>query len=258
MNDAVLISRPMPHIAVVTLNRPAARNAVDASVAAGLNEAVTTTEADPEIWAVVLTGAGDQAFSAGADLKAVAAGKGEGLWTKNGGFGGFVYAKREKPWIAAVNGLALAGGFELALACDMIVATEEAAFALPEVKRGLIAAAGGVFRLPRRLPRVLALELVATGERLDAQRALALGLINRVVPKGQACDAALALAETICANAPLAVRESLKLVRAAQDRDEAEMWSMSNAARQRIQTTEDFREGPLAFIEKRAPRWTGR
>src|ERR1700685_4334324 len=134
MNDAVLIERRMPHIAVVTLNRPAARNAVSADVTAGLAAAVVATEADPDIWAVVLTGAGDQAFSAGADLKVVAAGDGNSLWTAAGGFGGFVYVEREKPWIAAVNGLALAGGFEIALACDLIVATENAAFALPEVK----------------------------------------------------------------------------------------------------------------------------
>jgi enoyl-CoA hydratase/carnithine racemase len=258
MNDAVLIESRTRHIAVVTLNRPAARNAVSADVTAGLAAAVAATEADPDIWAVVLTGAGDQAFSAGADLKVVAAGDGNSLWTADGGFAGFVYVEREKPWIAAVNGLALAGGFEIALACDMIVATENAAFALPEVKRGLIAAAGGVFRLPRRLPRALALELIATGERLEAPRAYALGLVNRIVPAGQACDAAVTLAEAMCVNAPLAVRESLKLARAAADHSEAQMWTQSDAARNRIQNTEDFQEGPRAFIEKRPPRWTGR
>ncbi|SDR59940.1 enoyl-CoA hydratase [Rhizobiales bacterium GAS113] len=258
MNDAVLIERRTTRIAVVTLNRPGARNAVDAAVTAGLANALATTEADPDIWAVVVTGAGEQAFCAGADLKVIAAGQSDSLRTAAGGFAGFVFAEREKPWIAAVNGLALAGGFEIALACDLIVATENAAFALPEVKRGLIASAGGAFRLPRRLPRALALEMIATGERLEAQRALALGLVNRIVPAGTACDAAISLAEAICANAPLAVRESLKIGRIAADHAEAEMWVRSDAARQRIQATEDYREGPRAFIEKRPPRWTGR
>ena len=168
---AVLFERAGAHVALVTINRPAARNAVNGAVAQGMEAAVRETEADPAIRAVVLTGAGDAAFCAGADLKEVSAGGGAALWTEGGGFAGFVFAPRTKLWIAAVNGAALAGGTEIALACDLVVAAESASFGLPEVKRGLIAAAGGLYRLPRALPRAIALELIATGGRIDARRA---------------------------------------------------------------------------------------
>jgi enoyl-CoA hydratase len=182
----------------------------------------------------------------------------EPLSTAENGFAGFVTAKRSKPWIAAVNGIALAGGFEIALACDMIVAADDAVFGLPEVTRGLIAAAGGVYRLARRLPQALAFELIATGNRIDAHRAAALGLVNHVVPKADTRAAAMRLAVTIAANAPLAVIESLAIARRAYDLEDAALYRLSAQAQARIMLTEDFKEGPRAFIEKRPARWLGR
>ena len=256
--DVVTLEVPSPHVAVVTLRRPEARNAINAQIAVSLGGFVSQLEADPDVWVVVLTGAGGQAFSAGADLKEIAGGRIASLFTPAGGFAGFVAAERSKPWIAAVDGVALAGGCEIALACDMIVASEDAAFGLPEVTRGLIAAAGGVYRLPRALPRALALELIATGARLDAARALSFGLINRVVPKSLTLSSALELAVSIAANAPVAVRESLAIARKTFDMNDATLARMSAEGQVRIMQTEDFREGPRAFIEKRPPRWVGR
>jgi len=257
-NAEVTVEISESHIAVVTLCRPEARNAINGAVTAALDRIVRSTELDPEVWVVVLTGSGGRAFCAGADLKEVAAGRLESLFTRDGGFAGLVRARRSKVWIAAVDGLALAGGFEIALACDLIVASEDAEFALPEVKRGLIAAAGGLYRLPRALPRALAFELIATGERLTAARALTFGLINRVMPKEQTLPEALSLARAIAANAPVAVRESLSIARQAPDLDEEALARLSEEGQQRIMCTEDFIEGPRAFIEKRAPRWSGR
>ncbi|WP_066554619.1 crotonase/enoyl-CoA hydratase family protein [Croceicoccus bisphenolivorans] len=256
--DVVTVTTNVPHVAVVTINRPDARNAVNGEVAAALDAAVKQVENDPDIWAAVLTGAGGTAFSAGADLKEVSKGNIDSLYTKDGQFAGFVKHPRDKVWIAAVDGFALAGGCELALACDMIVASENSTFALPEVTRGLVAAAGGVYRIVRAIPRALAFELIATGERLPAPRAAELGLVNRVVPQGEALAGALELAQKICANAPIAVRESLKVARQALDHDDDALFDMGLEAQERVKVTEDFREGPLAFIEKRAPQWKGR
>ena len=255
---AVLFERAGAHVALVTFNRPAARNAVNAAVAQALDAIVRQTEADPEIWAVVLTGAGEAAFCAGADLKEVSAGAGAALWTEGGGFAGFVFAPRTKLWIAAVNGAALAGGTEIALACDLVVAAESASFGLPEVKRGLIAAAGGLYRLPRALPRAIALELIATGGRIDARRAHHFGMVNRLAPAAAARSEAMALAEMVCENAPVAVRESLQVARRAAELEDAELRRLSEGARTRVMQTEDYREGPRAFIEKRPPVWRGR
>jgi enoyl-CoA hydratase/carnithine racemase len=257
-SQPVTLEAPTEHVALVTLRRPGARNAVNAAVARELDRIVKATEADDGVRAVVLTGAGGQAFCAGADLKEVSQGGLKDLMTPDGGFAGFVRSRRTKPWIAAVDGLALAGGCEIALACDMIVASDDAAFGLPEVTRGLIASAGGLFRLPRALPRAIALELIATGERLPAARALAYGLVNRVVPKARTVPEAIALAVGICANAPVAVRESLAIARRAYDLDEDALARLSSEGQARVMLTEDFREGPLAFIEKRPPRWLGR
>lgn len=255
---AILIDHPVPHVARVTINRPEARNAVNGDVASGLDAAVKAIEADDAIRCVVLTGAGDIAFCAGADLKEVSAGRIASLVTPDGGFAGFVRQPRTKPWIAAVNGVALAGGTEIVLSCDMSVVSDDARFGLPEVKRGLAALAGGLYRLPRALPKAIALELIATGEPLSAERALGFGLVNRVVAKADVVKEALALAELIASNAPIAVRESLAVARSSYDLTEAELAKASEALGLRLAKTEDYKEGPLAFIEKRAPRWTGR
>ena len=219
---------------------------------------VDATERDPQVRAVVLTGAGSGVFSAGADLKAIAAGQAEQLFTERGGFGGFVDAPRTKPWIAAVNGKALAGGFEIVLACDMVVAADDGVFGLPEVSRGLTAAAGGVYRLPRALPRNLALEIILTADPIDAALAHRHGLVNRLVPEARVVDEALALARRIARNAPIAVRESLAVARRSADLDDAALRALSTASRMRTAATEDYHEGPRAFIEKREPRWQGR
>ncbi|HZQ28630.1 MAG TPA: enoyl-CoA hydratase-related protein, partial [Acidimicrobiales bacterium] len=197
-------------------------------------------------------------FSAGADLKAIAAGEGDSLSTRTGGFAGITRKVRTKPLVAAVNGPALAGGCEIALACDLIVAARSATFGLPEVKRSLVAAAGGLFRLPRTLPPKVAMEIVLTGEAISATRAYEFGLVNEVVDDGAALDAAIALAERICANAPVAVWESRKIVLDAATADDDTLWQRSGAAFARVAQTEDFAEGPRAFIEKRPPAWKGR
>jgi enoyl-CoA hydratase len=246
------------HVAVLTINRPEARNAVNGEVASGIEEAIDRIEADDDTWVSVLTGAGT-VFCAGADLKAISSGDAGGLNTKKGGFAGIVRRERSKPIIAAVDGRAFAGGCEIALACDLIVASTAAEFGLPEVKRSLVAAGGGLFRLPQALPTKIAMELVLTGDPIKADRAYALGMVNELVEAGQAVDAAVALAERICVNAPLAVRESRGVVLKALGVDnEKELWDLSNAAFAKVAQSEDFGEGPRAFIEKRAPQWKGR
>ena len=244
-------------VAIITLRRPEARNAINLEVAHGIEAAIDRLEGEEGTWAGVLTGEGT-VFSAGADLKVVAAGGMADLFTERGGFAGIAARTRAKPLIAAVDGPALAGGCEVALACDLIVASTRATFGLPEVKRSLVAAAGGLFRLPRLLPRNVAMEAIMTGDPLDATRAHALGLVNQLVEPGQAQDAAAALAARICENAPLAVQESRRTVLAIADADEETARQLSLAALARVMQTEDFAEGPRAFVEKRAPQWTGR
>ena len=247
------------HVAVLTINRPEARNAVNGEVASGIEEAIDKIEADDDTWVGVLTGAGT-VFCAGADLKAISSGQAGGLNTKRGGFAGLVRREREKPMIAAVDGRAFAGGCEIALACDLIVASKAAEFGIPEVKRSLVAAGGGLIRLPQVLPGKIAMEFALTGDPISAERAYALGMINELVEPGGAVDAAVALAERICVNAPLAVRESRKVVleALANPDDEKHLWDITNAAFAKVAQSEDFSEGPLAFIEKRAPQWKGR
>lgn len=254
----VLAERIDEHIAVVTLNRPAARNAINGEVTRALDAIREITEAQDDIWAVVLTGAGDRVFSSGADLREVGEGELDNLYTDAGGFAGFAQARRQKIWIAAVNGFALAGGFELALACDMIVASEDAQFGLPEVGVGLLAAAGGAYRLPRRIPRAIAIEMITTTCRLSAARALEFGLVNCMIDREQVVEKGIELARQVCQNAPLAIRESMAMVRRATDEDEQQLHRLSMEAQTRLQQTDDFAEGPRAFIEKRPPVWRGR
>lgn len=257
MSEAAVLLEMVGHVAVVTLNRPQVRNAVDGELASLLDETTARLEADASVRAVVLAASGEAAFCAGADLKAVAAGQGAGLWTERGGFAGFTSFARTKPWIAAVDGAALGGGFEITLACDLIVASDNATFGLPEVTRGLVAAAGGLVRLPQLLPRNVALGLILTGESADAQTLKAHGLVHTVCGKGEALGAAIALAGKIALNAPVAVRESLVLARAAATLDSAQGYAASLAARDRIRATRDFQEGARAFVEKRRPDWCG-
>lgn len=245
------------HVAVLTINRPEARNAVNGDVARGMEAAIDELEADDEVWVGIVAGNGP-VFCAGADLKAIAAGQAGDLQTERGGFGGIVRRERTKPLIAAVDGPALAGGCEITLACDLIVASTAAAFGLPEVKRSLAAVAGGLFRLPRTLPPKIAMEVVITGDPITAERAYQFGMVNELTEAGQAMAGAKALAERISANAPLAVRESRTIVAAAQTTDDDTLWNMGFAAMARLASTEDFAEGPVAFIEKRAPNWKGR
>ncbi|HET6792996.1 MAG TPA: crotonase/enoyl-CoA hydratase family protein [Acidimicrobiales bacterium] len=244
-------------VALITIRRPEARNAVNGEVASGMEAALDRLEQDDDAWVGIITGEGP-VFSAGADLKAIATGQAASLQTAKGGFAGIARRERTKPVIAAVDGPALAGGCEIALSCDLIVASTAAAFGLPEVKRSLVAGAGGLFRLPRVLPSVVAMEVALTGDPIPAERAYALGMINELVEPGQAVAAATALAERICANAPIAVRESRSIVLGALSNDDETLWSMTNAAFAKVAQTEDFAEGPRAFIEKRPPAWKGR
>lgn len=258
--DGVLVDLRMiaPNVALVTLNRPEARNAITAAVARALEAIVDLVEARFDIRVAIIAGAGGKAFCSGADLKQVARGGLGAMFTARGGFAGFVNAHRTKPWIAAVDGHALAGGCEIALACDLLVASPPSRFGLPEVRRGLIASAGGLYRLPRSLPRAIALELILTGEAIGAERAFDLGLVNRLAPAGAVVETALEFAERIAACAPLAVRESLAVARASYDEEEAELRRMGDEAQLRLEKTADFTEGALAFAEKRMPEWQGR
>jgi crotonobetainyl-CoA hydratase len=259
-SDAVLIAR-RGYVLVATINRPEARNSVNAAVHEGLGDALELAEHDPEIRVVIVTGAGDQAFCAGADLKALSRGeritpadKAKRAW----GFAGFVQHPIGKPIIAAVNGFALGGGTELALASDLVVAAETAKFGLPEVKRGIIAAAGGAFRIARQIPDKIAMEMLLTGEPITAQRALELGFANRVVPADQLMETALALADQIAANAPLAVQASKRLAKGmagGQIASEDAAWAANLAENKLLFGSQDAREGPLAFAQKRAPVW---
>jgi enoyl-CoA hydratase len=246
------------HIEILTINRPEARNAVNGAVSKGIGGALDELATDDDCWVVIITGAGDKAFCAGMDLKAFAAGEIADIAGASGGFGGIARRNFPKPLIAALNGSALAGGCEIMLSCDLVVAVEEAKIAITEVRRGLIAGAGGLIKLPRRLPRAVAFELALTGEPIDAQRALALGLINRVVPAGQSLDEALALAEVIAANAPLAVRTTKRVMKEALEVDEDAGWDINNAAMSAVFASADAMEGSIAFAEKRAPNWTGK
>ena len=246
------------NVLIITLNRPEARNAVNAAVSTAVGDALAQAQDDPEVRAVVLTGAG-QSFCAGADLKAIS--RRENLFHPEHaewGFAGYVRHFIDKPTIAAVNGTALGGGTELALASDLVVAEERAKFGLPEVKRGLIAAAGGVFRIVEHLPRKVAMELLFTGEPMPSADALKWGLINEVVPDGTVLDAALALAERITVNAPLAVWASKRVAYGADDSvvtGDEPGWTRTMREIGAVLKSEDAQEGPLAFAQKRQPVW---
>lgn len=254
MSDEVLVNIESG-VMVITINRPNAKNAVNKAVAEGIAAAVDQLDADDDVRIGIITGA-NNTFCSGMDLKAFVSG--ETPFLQGRGFGGLVEAPPKKPLIAAVEGYALAGGLELALTCDLVVAAENAKFGIPEVKRGLVAAAGGLMRLPRQLPQRVAMELALTGDFMDAERASSLGLINRVVPAGEALAGALALAQTIAANGPLAVKISKQVINEQQDWSADTMFEKQSALVTPVFSSADAIEGATAFAEKRAPNWTGR
>ncbi len=244
-------------VELVRLNREQARNAIDGPTTKALDAAFDELAEDDDVWAVVLTGSGERAFCAGMDLKAFASGQAGDILSSKNGFAGIASRRFEKPLIAAVNGPALAGGFEIVLSCDLVIAAEHAYFGIPEAKRGLVAAGGGLIRLEKVLPRNIALEMALTGEPITAARAAELGLVNKVVPKEQLLEAALEMAEAICKNAPLAVRASKEIMRRARDLDEAGAWKMNGELTLPVLTSRDAIEGATAFAERREPIWQG-
>ncbi|HSY15158.1 MAG TPA: crotonase/enoyl-CoA hydratase family protein [Jatrophihabitantaceae bacterium] len=257
-DDAVLVER-LGHIMVVTLNRPEAHNAVNSTVSRLVGGALEQAQHDDSIWVVIIAGSGPT-FCAGADLKALRAGEridapGRESW----GFAGFMRHHISKPTISAVGGAALGGGMEIALASDLVVAARNASFGLPEVRRGLIAGAGGAFRLPRQIPGKIAMELLLTGRSLSAEQAHRLGLVNVLAEERQALPRAIELAEQIAGNAPLAVQASKRVARSivgGRIEDEDSAWALSDAELSTLRGTRDMREGISAFAERREPVWT--
>ena len=261
MSEAVTYVRD-GNVAIITLNRPEARNAINGDVASAMEAAIDRLEGDDGVWVGILLAntAGQErpVFCAGADLKAINSGDAARLNTQRGGFGGIVYRERRKPIIVGVDGLATAGGCEIVLSADLVVASDRSAFGLAEVKRNLIAGAGGLFRLPRAIGRAVALEVILTGDPLPASRAYELGLVNRVVAPDQVESAARELAARIAANAPLAVWASRRVVLAAAYETDDTLIDMTNQEFGKILGSEDTKEGLTAFIEKRPPNWQGR
>lgn len=243
------------NVLVMTMHRPEARNAMDQATAQALAAALDELDARDDLRLGILTGAGGT-FCSGMDLKGFL--RGERPSVEGRGFGGLTERPPRKVLIAAVEGYALAGGFELVLSCDLIVASKAAKFGLPEVKRGLVASAGGLIRMPRRVPFHIAMEYALTGEMLGAEQAQAYGLVNRLAEPGQALDEALKLAATVAANGPLAVATSKRIVSESADWSQAEMFERQRPIAAPVFVSADAREGSAAFAEKRAPNWTGR
>jgi enoyl-CoA hydratase len=254
VTGATVASEVHDRVLVVRIEREEKRNAIDQSIADGIGAALDRLDDDPELWVGIITGT-STVFSAGSDLASSRDGSAR---TERGGEYGVIRRQREKPLIAAVEGPALGGGFEIVLACDLVVAARTASFGLPEVKRGLVPTCGGLFRTPRALPLNVAKEMLLTGDRLSPERAFALGLVNVLSEAGDAVTDALALAARICAVGPVGARASLHaLERTVAERDEVG-WDATVTATEAIRGSDDIREGMAAFFEKREPRWTGR
>lgn len=255
MTEDAILTEVRNGVLIVTMNRPEAKNAISQAMAEGVGDAMDRLDSDPDLRVGVLTGAGGT-FCAGMDLKAFA--RGERPVLRNKGFAGLVKAPPKKPLIAAVEGYALAGGFEIALSCDLVVAGKGAKFGLPEVKRGLTAAAGGLFRLPRRIPYSVAMELILTGRMWEAEDAAAVGFLSRLTEQGGALDAAVELAEEIAVNAPLSLMASKQVVVESAGWAPEDAFSRQESIVDPVRQSADAKEGALAFVEKRAPVWQGR
>jgi enoyl-CoA hydratase len=253
--EPAVLSERRERVLLITINRPDQRNAVNAAVAQGIADALDELDGDAALSVGVLTGAG-KGFSAGMDLKAFVTG--ERPYAGDRGFAGIVERPAEKPLIAAVEGFAVAGGLEIALACDLIVASRGTRLGVPEVKRSLVAAGGALLRLPRTLPRNLAMELALTGEPIEAERGYELGLVNRLTDPGGALGAALELAEAIAANGPLALRATKRILNESGGWAETEFFTRQREIVEPVMSSEDAREGATAFAEKRPPVWKGR
>jgi enoyl-CoA hydratase len=253
--DSPVLTERRNGVLLITLNRPDMRNAVNLPLAQGIAAALDELDGDASLSVGVLTGAG-KGFCAGMDLKAFVTG--ERPWVGDRGFAGIVRRASVKPLIAAIEGFAVAGGLEVALACDLIVAARGAKLGIPEVKRSLVAAGGALLRLPRSLPYNVAMELALTGDPVLAERACELGLVNRLAEPGGAVEMALGLAAEIAANAPLALAASKRILQEQWDWSSAEMWEAQSAISDPVFTSEDAREGATAFTEKRPPVWQGK
>ncbi|MFI8589761.1 enoyl-CoA hydratase-related protein [Dietzia maris] len=240
------------HVLIIRIERETKRNAIDRATAEGIDAALNRLDDDPDLWVGVLTGTAN-IFSAGTDLS-----EREHLRTERGGEYGIIRRQRDTPVIAAVEGMALGGGMEIALACDAIIASGTAAFGLPETRRGLVASSGALFRAARALPPNIARELLVTGRTLSALRGYELGLVNEVTEPGQALDRALVFAEDICRSSPVAVRETLRALRAITEAEDDHGWQVTGQALETVLASQDMQEGISAFFDKRAPRWQGR